>query len=378
MKHCLLVTCALFLASLASAEPGVTDNEVIIAAVNATSGPVAANGRGINAGAKLYIDKVNAAGGVNGRKIVFRQEDDGFEPSKTAEITRRLIEEKKTFLFFNFLGTPTSKAVLPAVEAAGIPFLCPRTGDLLVREPFRREVFNLRGDYPNELQMQVEVAVKKLGKKKIAVLAQNDALRTAMKAGVQKALAGLDLKIVAIGMVERNSAEIAEAYKTIAAADPEVVILGSTAAAAVPFIKQAAADGKKWVFTGSPSNNPIEGKLAGIDLPIYILQSVPNLMTAQTPLAKEFRETLKASGMETTGIDMFGVYEGYLNAALVVEGLKRASKNLNRRAYIKAMESEIDLGGYKVSYSDKNHNAKVPGFRVWTALKNNKIVDQEP
>ena len=94
-------------------EQGVTNQEIIIGMSNALTGPAAALGTGVKAGAMTYFQKINNAGGINGRKIKVISYDDGYEPKRTVENTNKLINEDKVFALFGYVGTPTSAAVLP-------------------------------------------------------------------------------------------------------------------------------------------------------------------------------------------------------------------------------------------------------------------------
>src|SRR5690242_13584878 len=109
----------------ALAEDGVTDKEIRIGMANALSGPASGLGTELKAGAEAYIARANAAGGVNGRKIVLVSKDDGYEPEKTAAATKALIEQDKVFTLFGYVGTPTSNAAVPLASRAGVPYLFP-------------------------------------------------------------------------------------------------------------------------------------------------------------------------------------------------------------------------------------------------------------
>src|SRR6185295_9598145 len=112
----------------ALAEDGVTDKEIHIGMANALSGPASGLGLDLKAGAAAFLAKLNAAGGVNGRKIVLVSKDDGYEPEKAAAATKALIEQDKVFALFGYVGTPTSAAAVPLAARAGVPYLFPFTG----------------------------------------------------------------------------------------------------------------------------------------------------------------------------------------------------------------------------------------------------------
>ena len=123
-----------------------------MASCNAQTGPASALGKNLKAGAVAYFDKVNAAGGVHGRKIKLVSYDDGYEPERAAAMTEKLIADDKVFTLFGYVGTPTSSAVLPLISKAGVPYIAPFTGAELLRNPVNKVVFNVRASYFDETE----------------------------------------------------------------------------------------------------------------------------------------------------------------------------------------------------------------------------------
>jgi branched-chain amino acid transport system substrate-binding protein len=105
---------------IAFAESGLSEKEILLGMVNAQTGPAQALGKGIRLGSQVYIDKINQAGGVHGRKLVVKSYDDGYEPRKTVGATKKLIEEDKVFALFGYVGAPTSTAIRPIISQAKV------------------------------------------------------------------------------------------------------------------------------------------------------------------------------------------------------------------------------------------------------------------
>jgi len=190
-------------ASVVRAEDGVTDAEIKVGMCNALTGPSAALGTGMKAGATAFFSKLNAAGGVNGRKINLLSYDDAYEPAKTAALTTKLIEEDKVFALFGYVGTPTASAIMPQLARSGIPFVAPFTGAELLRNPVKKNIVNVRGSYFDETEGLVEHLTTDLGIKSIGVFIQEDAYGAAGEAGVQKALRKRDLTLAGKGTYTR-------------------------------------------------------------------------------------------------------------------------------------------------------------------------------
>src|ERR1039458_9280967 len=154
-----LLSLALIAPGLSSAQSGVTANTVLLGQSVALTGPAAALGIEMRTGAKVYFDYVNSRGGIHGRKIELRTLDDGYEPSRTAPNTKKLIEEDGVFVLFGYVGTPTAAAALPIFTQARVPFFGAFTGAELLRDPFNAYIFNVRASYYDETERIVEQLV---------------------------------------------------------------------------------------------------------------------------------------------------------------------------------------------------------------------------
>ncbi|MDX8400876.1 MAG: ABC transporter substrate-binding protein [Gallionellaceae bacterium] len=361
-----------FFASLmgaAVAEVGVTAKEIRIGMANALSGPAADLGIQLKAGAKAYFDKVNAAGGVNGRKINLVSVDDGYEPAKSASATRDLIEQKKVFALFGYVGTPTSAASVPIASKAGVPYLFPFTGAEFLRNPVNKQVFNLRASYFDETEAMVEHLTKDSHIKKIAIFIQDDAFGEAGKAGVGRALHRLHLKIHAEARYKRNTMDIDNGLAKIKAAEPEAVVFVGTYKPFALLLKKARRAGIKAKFlTVSFIGTAGLIKRAGADgNGVIITQVMPSPSDASVALVKRYMATLKK------GQRNYSSLEGYADAVLLVEALKKCGKELNRAHLLKVLEGlNVDIGGIKVAFSRQSHRGSKSVFL--TQVKNGKAV----
>src|SRR3712207_4585577 len=120
-----------------AADPGVTANSVTIGGTVPLSG-VAASYASVGRGADAYFKYVNARGGVNGRRIVYKLRDDAYNPANTVQETRELVQSDKVFAVFNSLGTEHNLAIRSFLNAAKVPQVFPATGaSVLGREASR-------------------------------------------------------------------------------------------------------------------------------------------------------------------------------------------------------------------------------------------------
>ena len=141
----------------------------------------------LTAGAKVYFDHVNAKGGVHGRKIVLESTDDGFDPKKSPDVFKKLIEEKKVFAMFLSRGTPTNEAAYPVLEAAKVPLIGPSTGAMSMYNPPRKYMFPVRASYHSET-FKIVPQLMNMGINRIALLYVDDSFGKDGLAGVQQAM----------------------------------------------------------------------------------------------------------------------------------------------------------------------------------------------
>jgi len=238
-------------------DPGVSNQRILLGQSAAFSGPAAQLGIQMHAGAKAYFDFVNRRGGVYGRKIEIVTADDKYEADLAEKNTHQLIEKDGVFALFGYVGTPTSNAALPIVLKEHIPFFAPFTGAQSLREPLKREVFNIRASYFDETEHLIDQLFK-LGIKNIAVFHQNDAYGKSGLEGVERAMKKRGLTIVDTATVERNSIDVAAAVTKLNAKKPDVIIQITAYASAAAYIKEMRKNG----YTGQFYNVSFVGSQA--------------------------------------------------------------------------------------------------------------------
>ncbi len=355
-RHLLAAAISLLLSAAVLAEPGVSDKEIVLGQSAALSGPAKELGSEMRSGALLYFEQVNAGGGVHGRRIRLQTLDDGYEPERAAANTRKLIEEEKVLALFGYVGTPTSLAAQPLFTEAKVPFVGAFTGAQALREPFNRYVFNVRASYFDETEKIVE-QLTTTGIKQIAVFYQNDAYGKAGLAGVERAMTKRGLKIAATATVERNTVDVAKAVAALSATRPDAIVMVSAYTSVAAFVKGmkkagSAAQFHNVSFVGS---RPLAAALGDEGVGVAIAQVVPFPWSGTLPVTREYQAQARAAGAKDFS---FTELEGYIAARVLVEGLKRAGRELTRERLVTALESlsRTDIGGFQVDYSSSNHN----------------------
>jgi ABC-type branched-subunit amino acid transport system substrate-binding protein len=351
LKRALAGSAALALPAFAQAR------SLLIGQSVALSGPAAQLGIQMTAGAKLWIDQINANGGINGQTIELRVADDGYEPDRCKANTEKFIKDD-AFALLGYVGTPTCAAALPLIREEKIPFFGPFTGAEILREPFSKSIFHLRASYYDETELIVK-QMTSLGLNRIAVFHQNDAYGKAGLEGTVRALKRRNLEPVATSTVERNTVDVAKAVAEIAPRSPNAVVQISAYKSCAAFIREARKAG----FGGTFFNVSFVGTQALADelksegAGVMISQVMPFPHTASVAITREFQAAAgKAGG--TVQIN-YSSLEGYLAAKVFTEGLKRAPKNATREQLIAGLESiqRADFGGFMVDFGSRDHVA---------------------
>lgn len=356
-KLVIALAAAALLPGQASAQgsTGVTANKILLGQSAALTGPAAQLGIQMRNGIKAYLNYVNEKGGVHGRRIELITLDDGYEPSRSAPNTKKLIEEVKVFGLIGYVGTPTTAAAMPILTQLKVPLVGPFTGAEILRVPFNRYIFHVRASYYDETERIIKQVVS-IGGKNIAVFYQNDSYGQAGLKGVELATQRRDMKISALGTVERNTIDVAAAVKAINAVKPDAVVMISAYTSCAEFIRQM----KKAGSTATFYNVSFVGSKALLDAlgkegsGVAISQVVPFPWGRAVPVVKEYQRLSAKAGFTDYN---FTALEGFLAAKVFVEGLRRTGRNLTREAFISAMEKmqSVDLGGFYIGYSPTNH-----------------------
>lgn len=339
--------------------PGVTENEILIGSCSALEGPSHFLGTETVAGAKAYFAMINDAGGVDGRKLKLISYDDSYDPAKTEACFNRLIEQKVFALGF-FVGTPTAVKYVPMAESNKIPLIGLFTGAQTLYVPLRHWVVNVRASYFDETREQIDGMWGTLGYKKIGVIYPEDAFGTAVLEGVKAALKAHGAEPVAVGSYQRQTAQVGGAIDTVKAANPDAVVVVGPFNTVSPILKQSHAKGWKPLFlTVSFVGTDELIQEAGPDAEGMVITQVvpPYYMTDFKTVALYRRALTKYSPSAQPN---FVSLEGFVDAMVLMEGLKKAGKDLTREGLIRGIESihAFDLGlgpQLKLNYSSKEH-----------------------
>lgn len=368
------IVCAVLLAALAAcgspAPPpqqtgrlGVSQTEVRIGASLPLTGHAAYLGQETLRGALAYLNRVNAQGGVHGRKVELVARDDGYDPPRCVDNTQRLIVEDEVFALSCYVGTPTTTKILPMLVDARIPLVGAFTGAYDLREPFQRYVINVRPSYYQETSAAVKHLVEDLGIGSIGVFYQFDAYGFDGLKGTELALRGYNLAPVARGSYARGTLEVEEGLAKLLDSDAQAVVIIGTSAPSAKFIRMAMEKKPDLIFYAVSFVGAEEiAKALGPDEKARVIISQvmppPDMPESRALLwgVSEYEELSRKyfPGHPVTAVGL----EGFVNAKVLVEGLRRAGPDLDRERFIDAVETirDYSLGlGNTLAYAPGDH-----------------------
>jgi len=338
------------------ADNGVTKDKILFGQVAALSGPAQALGQGMREGIVAAFEEANRAGGVGGRRLELKSRDDGYEPGKTIEATKALINDDKVFALVGAVGTPTSKAGQPIATEAKVPFIGPFTGAEFLRNPYNRYVVNIRASYFQETEAWAEHLTKDLGITKIAILYQDDAFGLAGLAGVQKALAKRNMTLVASGTFKRNTTAIKTALLDIMKGEPQAIVTVGPYKPVAEFIKLAQQVKLNAIFVAISfvGSDSLAAELGNQGDGVVVSQVVPFPLDKSLPLVASYQTAIVA--LNPKAKPGFVSLEGYMVGRLVVEALKKIPGEPSREALLDAItKSPVDLDGVTLTFSPSNN-----------------------
>ena len=333
---------------------GATDTEIKIGNIMPYSGPASAYGV-IGKTEQAYFNKINAEGGINGRKINFISYDDGYSPPKTVEQARKLVESDEVLFIFNSLGTPPNSAIHKYMNSKKVPQLFVATGATKWNDPKEFPwTMGWQPNYQSESRIYAKYILKNMPNAKIAILYQNDDYGKDYVKGLKD---GLGAKAASMIIAE-------ESYETTEPTiDSHIVKLKSTGAdvffnvttpkfAAQAIKKNAEIEWKPVHFLNNVSASIGSViKPAGFEASQNIISSAYLKDTSDPQWVndagmKAFDEFLTKYFPEGNRVDASVMY-GYTVAQGLVHVLKNCGDNLTRENIMKQAASmrDLQLGG---------------------------------
>ncbi len=317
------------------------------------TGAVAATVKEASMGAQFYIDTINAKGGIGGEKIELITLDDKFDTKLAVANARELIEQRGVLALFMTRGTPHTEGIIPVLDQHGVALLGPSTGAMVLHQPLKKHVFNVRATYQREAERAI-AHLAATGVTRIGVVHVDDSFGADGLEGTQKGLAAAKLTAVAVSKFDRSKPDFSQIAPAMAKLSPQAIMVIGSGTAVVDGIKSLKAAGSGAQFV-TLSNNASSGfiKLLGDDARgVIVSQVLPQ--STNYALVQEAATLAKARDVLEVSPAML---EGFVSAKVLVEALRRAGPKPTRDKLLAALESlnKFDLGGLTLNFSTTDH-----------------------
>lgn len=362
-SHHLAAVNLMLVASLAFAQapvPGVTRTEVKVGAFLGLSGDFALASRDVQLATDAYFARVNATGGVHGRKLVFVAIDDGYVPARSAAAARRLVDQENVFVLVNPIGTPNTLAALPYLQEKGVPMIGVHGYSPKLYSPAQKGVYGNWTPFAGQMRIMSNYFYKQGAVKQLGMIYLNNEAGLSGLVGAEEAAKAKGQTLVSaavpVGAPDYRSTIINLRDKGVTHL---LMVLGPQDTAKA--VTQAREAGWNPQFGGHQATpDPLTIQLGGkaIEGVFGVATSaLPDMDPAQWPGVKDYRDTL-VKFAPAAKPSAFGI-RAYADAIIFVEALKRAGPNPTRENLVAALEAMKDFatGIYPpVTYGPDRHD----------------------
>jgi ABC-type branched-subunit amino acid transport system substrate-binding protein len=319
-----------------------------IAATIAETGVERFNGMGLLQGASALFDAINRSGGIHGRKIELIKADDEFNASKAQANALGFAADPSVLALIHPQGTRQTGEIMKAVH--DLPIVGPNTGATALHKSGAKNVFWVRTNYDQEVERLVKLA-DNLGLKRFGLVYPNDPFGQSVLQSFQAALARRNIEAVGVASTPGTaSLEVDAAARKLAALPVQVLIMSLAGTAPAFYQAYRAAGGVSLCYGLSVSGTAANlAKLSkGNDRPFFSV-IVPSPNAQKFELVRQYRRDMKAAGFEAESLVSL---EGYVDAYVLAEGLRRAGPKVDRDSLMAGLESlsNFDIGGLRLNF----------------------------
>jgi ABC-type branched-subunit amino acid transport system substrate-binding protein len=335
----------------------VVGDEIVLGQTTTLTGILAQQGQANSSASRAYFESINSQGGIHGRKIRLITVDDGYDANKALANVKQLVEKDNVVALFGIIGTPANQLIMPYADQVGIVNFAPYTGSDALRQFKSRWLYHVRASYTDETQKIIDhIALR--GIKEVGTVYQNNAFGKESLANLERILSERKMKLLVAAPINNDSKNVDETVKALAAVRPKAVLLITAGNPTVEVIRayNKEVPGTQYFAMSVMSSQASINALGKDGVGVVVSQVAPFPFSGTTPLVREYQKMMAAAGTKDLS---FSSIEGFVNAKIMVEALRRAGKNLTREKLAEALESmnKFDVGGQIVNYSKTNHQA---------------------
>ena len=357
----LIIAAALALgATAASAQSqGVTDKEIVIGSMQDLSGPIVAFSKQLKLGMEMRVDEINAAGGINGRKLKLVVEDHGYDPKKAVLATQKLVQKDKIFAMIGTIGTAPSLASMPILFDKNVPHLFPLTAAREMYEPIHRLKWSFAATYYDQIRSGVKYLAKQKGSKKVCTMYQDDDFGLEVMRGAEAGLKEIGLQLAERTTYKRGATDFSSQVAKMKDAGCDLVVLGTIIRETIGAIGTARKLGWNVDMLGSSAAyTELIHKLGGPAMNGFYATNTINVpyLDDASKNVRDWGQRYKERAKEDPAV--FSVY-GYQVVDLFAQIATKAGPKLTTDSFIGALESFTStrdmFGADAMSFSKTKH-----------------------
>ncbi|WP_170600571.1 ABC transporter substrate-binding protein [Ruegeria arenilitoris] len=348
------------LASMGWAETqGVTDDEIVIGSVNDLSGIFAAVGVPATKGANVVFDRVNANGGVHGRKIRYVVEDNGYQMPRAMQGYNKLLNRDKVFAMLQSLGTPMNLAGFKLLDPKGIPNVAPLSAARqMLQEPMKNK-FTSFSSYYDQARVGVKYLAQEFGGDKVCTMYLPTDFGKEILEGSQEGAKEAGITFAAETTHKPDETDFVGSLSKLKEEGCDIVTIALGVRQAITVVGTAKKMGltdMKFLGTSASFLTVVAQVPGGVTDGFYAAASWQDLWArADQPAPKAFIEEYKAAtGEDPVGFSMLG----YAAAEMMVKALEAAGPDLTQESFIAAMETldyQDELVGNHMTFGPDDH-----------------------
>lgn len=333
----------------AQAQEGVSKSAIVLGQSLALTGPGSSLAQPFYEGAKLYFDRVNAAGGVNGRKIDLVTLDDRGNPATTVTNTQKLLDQGVLSLF-GFYGSPQVTAAYPLIKGSEVLLFAPMAAADQLHGAQYPNIYSLRPGYSEEAGAITRHA-ETLGARKLAILHATDGESMAALDAAERTMTKLGASLVAKAAI--GSGSLANSVDKALSGRPDSILLISDALGAAGAVRDLRAKGFRGPIYGfSNAGESLLAEELGPDgAGVVVVRVVPKSDGSRFAVVRDLQTDASAAKLGKPNVYML---EGYIAARVVVEALRRMQREPTRAQFKRALNSlsEVNVGGFRAHFAN--------------------------
>lgn len=351
-----------------AAEPqrGVTDTDIVIGTYTDLSGVTAMWGVNNSNSWRMVFDQVNAAGGINGRKIKYVVEDNQYQIPRSVQAANKLINRDGVFIMVANAGTPMNNAVMPEQLAKGVANIFPLTSARSMYEPLNHLKFGLGSSYYDQVRAGLKFFVEKRGKKHVCTMAQDTDFGRDITDGVKDQLKAENMTLAGETLHKPTDTDFSASVARMRDAGCDFIVLGTIVRDAVQIISAVRKIGWNVDMMGQAASydEAVATAPGGTTNGFYSM--TPMLFVTEGDTSPAVKAFDAAYSKKFDKSPNFAAQIGYTGAEVVVQALTNAGKDLTTDSFVAGLESIKNyhdiFGSPTISFSQTKHQGSNESF----------------